>query len=189
MLFHRFAVVALVSSGLTLLAPAQTSPAAAAGNCAQSASRPWAPVKTRAYRVEAFSNGPTCSLAVVTLVVRAPNGKVLWVDAAQTDQLMTFVEAKSRKQMARALTEWLFQSHGFKSTADLPEWKKGADAPASGEFPFYPEADIDRDAYEKIRGEMHPVFCYVQGMESMTCLGLSTMDGSLSKIGVQLFPG
>ncbi|MEQ1867038.1 MAG: hypothetical protein ABL996_20550 [Micropepsaceae bacterium] len=187
MLFHRFAAVALVSSGLTLLASAQTSPAAA-GNCAQSASRPWAPVKGRAFRAEAFSNGPTCSLAVVTLVVRAPDGKVLWVDAAQTDQLMTFVEAKSRKQMARALDEWLFQSHGFKSTADLPEWKKGADAPAAAEFPFLPEADIDRDAYEKIRGEKQTVFCYVQGMESMACLGLSK-DGSLSKIGVQLFPG
>lgn len=187
MLFFRFAAVALVAGALTLIAFEQASQAAA-GNCAQSASRPWAPVKTRAYRAEAFSNGPTCSLAVVTLVVRAPNGKVLWVDAAQTDQLMTFVEAKSRKQMARALGEWLVQSHGFKSTADLPEWKKGADAPASGEFPFYPEADIDRDAYEKIRGEKQPVFCYVQGMESMTCLGLSK-DGSLSKIGVQLFPG
>ena len=187
MLFHRFAAVALVSSGLTLLASAQTSPAAA-GNCAQSASRPWAPVKGRAFRAEAFSNGPTCSLAVVTLVVRAPDGKVLWVDAAQTDQLMTFVEAKSRKQMARALGEWLFQSHGFKSTADLPEWKKGADAPASGEFPFYPEAGVDRETYEQIRAQRLPVFCYVQGMESLSCVALAK-DGGMTKVGVQTFPG
>jgi hypothetical protein len=184
MLFYRSAIAAIALMFVTSVQPLP----ATAGNCAQSASRPWVPVKGRAYRAEAFSNGPACSLAVVTLVVRAPDGKVLWVDAAQADQLMTFVEAKTRKQMARSLADWLFQSHNFKSTGDLPEWKKGADAPAAAEFPFLPEADVDREAYEKIRAERQPVFCYVQGMESMACLGLSK-DGSLAKIGVQLFPG
>ena len=125
---------------------------------------------------------------MATLVVRAPDGKVLWAEAAPVEHVMTFVEVKTRKQMTRALGEWLSQSHPFKSTADLPEWKKGAEAPASGEFPFYPEAGIDREAYEQIRTEKQPVFCYVQGMESLACLGLSN-DGSLSKVGVQLFPG
>jgi hypothetical protein len=32
------------------------------------------------------------------------------------------------------------------------------------------------------------VFCYVQGMESMACIGLSK-DGQMTKIGVQSFPG
>jgi hypothetical protein len=124
----------------------------------------------------------------VTLVVRAPDGKVLWVDAAPAENVMTFVEAKTRKQVTRALGEWLMQSHIFKSTAELPEWKKGAEAPVSSEFPFYPEAGIDREFYEKMRAEKQPVFCYVQGMESMACIGLSK-DGQMTKIGVQSFPG
>lgn len=177
-----FLAAAAIASGMTC-----ATPAVAAG-CSASASAAWKPVAGRAFRAEAFSAGPTCSLAVATIVVRAPDGNVLWADASPVDQLMTFVEAKSRKQMARALQDWLFQSHAFTSTADLPEWKRGAEGPLGGEFAFYPEAGVDREAFELIRAEKQPVFCYVQGMESMACLGLSK-DGALSKIGVQLFPG
>jgi hypothetical protein len=100
---------------------------------------------------------------------------------------MVFVEAKTRAQMTRALGEWLLQSHTFRSTADLPPWKKGDEQPTSGEFPFYPEAGVDRDGYEQWRAQRLPVFCYVQGMESMSCVVLK--DGQMTKIGVQTFPG
>ncbi|MCE9522115.1 MAG: hypothetical protein K8S25_06750 [Alphaproteobacteria bacterium] len=189
MLFRRFAAAAFVACVLTFLAFGRTAlPVEAAGNCAASATAVWKADGMRALRTEAYSSGPTCALAVTTLVVRASDGKVLWAEAAPVEHVMTFVEVKTRKQMARALSEWLLQSHTFKTTSDLPEWKKGAEAPVSGEFPFYPEAGIDRDAYEQIRAEKQPVFCYVQGMESLACLGLSK-DGSLAKVGLQLFPG
>jgi len=163
-------------------------PAEAAGGCSANASAVWRPTAGKAYRTEAFSSGPSCTLAVATLVVRGPDGRALWVDSAPVEHLMTFVDVKTPQQMGRALGEWLMQSHTFRSTGELPEWKKGADAPASGEFAFYPEAGIDRDLYEQTRAEKQPVFCYVQGMESMACVGLSK-DGQMTKIGVQTFPG
>ena len=39
----------------------------------------------------------------------------------------------------------------------------------------------------KLRGARVPMFCYVQGLESMACVAL-TSDG-ITKVGVQSFPG
>ena len=184
MLFRRLGAV-LIAGGLGFFALVLP---AAGGDCAASASRQWAPANSRVYRTEAFSNGPTCTLAVATLVVRAPDGKVVWSDALATEHLMTFGEVKTRPLMAGALREWLIQSHTFNSTADLPAWKTGSAPTSSSEFPFYADAALGREAYEQMRAEKQPVFCYVQGMESMTCVGLSK-DGEMTKIGVQTFPG
>lgn len=180
---------AFLAGALTLFAIDQVAfPVQAASGCNAVAARAWKPLPVRALRAEAFSNGATCAHAVVTLVVRANDGKVLWADAAPAAQLMTFVEVKTRKQMTAALGAWIAQTHMFKSTAELPEWKKGAEQPASGEFPFYPEPGTDRDGYEQIRASRQPLFCYVQGMESMACVALSS-DGQMTKVGVQSFPG
>lgn len=182
---YLLAIIAFVSGGLLMTGVFTVD---AAQGCTASASIVWKADVTRTYRAEAFSSGPTCLLAVATLVVRAPGGKAIWADARAADTVMTLARLRTRSKMTRALGEWLAQDDQFKSTANLPEWKKGADAPSSGEFPFYPEDGTDRDAYEKLRTERQPMFCYVQGMESMACLGLAK-DGSLNKIGVQLFPG
>jgi hypothetical protein len=188
MLLRRLRAV-VFAGGLAFFALAQMAVPAAAGDCAASASAAWKPAGGKTYRSEAFSNGPICALAMATLVVRAPDGKVVWSDALATEHLMTFNEVKTRAQMAGALREWLIQSHTFNSTADLPPWNAGSAAPtSSNEFPFYADAALGREAYEKMRAEKLPVFCYVQGMESMTCLGLS-MEGEMTKIGVQTFPG
>lgn len=166
--------------------PAKGQPVA---GCNVSDAIDWAPVKGAPYRAEAHANGPgKCEDAAVTLVLRAPGGKALWVDARPATDVMTFASVSTRNAMQRALREWLTQEHDYKTTSDLPEWKEGADAPMSGEFPFYPDEGMDRDAYEEMRGEKSPVFCFVQGMESMECLALAK-DGGISKIGLQLFPG
>ena len=73
------------------------------------------------------------------------------------------------------------------STADLPVWPAGADAPDAGEFPFYVEEGFDRTGYEGMRAADRAMFCYVQGMESLACV--AAVDGRLDKIGVQTFPG
>ena len=188
---RAFAIAAalLIAGALILALQAPPVPTAhAAADCSASAWRSWQPVAGRHYRAEAFSSGPTCALAVVTLVVRAPDGHALWTDAAPAEHLMTFGEVKTRAQMVRALGEWVSQAHMFRTTAELPAWKKGDDAPTSGEFPFYPEAGVDREYYEQTRAERLPVFCYVQGMESMSCVALSK-DGQMTKVGVQTFPG
>jgi hypothetical protein len=102
---------------------------------------------------------------------------------------MPFVDANTVPKMRAALRDWLEQTHPFKSTGDLPEWKQGADAPAMlGEFPFYPEENMNQSGYAKIRAEKQKIFCYVQGMESMACVAISK-DGVATKVGVQSFPG
>lgn len=190
MLVRSIALIAaaFLAGALTLFAVEQVAfPVQAANGCNVVASTAWK-AAGRVHRVDAFSNGAICAHAVVTLVVRAGDGKALWVDAAPAAQLMTFVEVRTRQQMTRALGEWTSQNHMFKSTAELPEWKKGAERPASGEFPFYPESGTDREMYEQVRAAKQPLFCYVQGMESMACIALAA-DGQMTKVGVQAFPG
>jgi hypothetical protein len=149
--------------------------------CAESASRVW-----ETFRVEASSSGASCARAVLTLVVRGRDGAALWVDSAPGAQLMTFANVKTRSEMAKALGEWLDQSPSFDNTAELLPWNEGAEQP-SGEFPFYPDQSVDRTYYEGLRAAKLPMFCYVQGMESLACIVLK--DGRVTKIGVQSFPG
>lgn len=163
-------------------------PASAAG-CNLGAVRPWMAAKPQPYMSEAYSNGARCSGAVVTIVVRGPDGKVLWTESRASEHVMPFVDANTVPKMNAALRDWLEQTHPFKSTGDLPAWKKGADAPNMlGEFPFYPEADVDQVTYEQIRAQRQNIFCYVQGMESMACIAIAK-DGAARKVGVQSFPG
>jgi hypothetical protein len=165
-----------------------TTNADAAADCSAAASKTWTPAQGRTFRTEAFSNGGNCAQAVVTIAVRAPDGTVLWSEAAPSAHLMIFAGVKSRTEMVKALGDWLGQDHMFKSSADLPPWAAGDETPKSGEFPFYPEAGVDRETYEQIRAQKLPVFCYVQGMESLACLTV-TREGQMEKVGVQLFPG
>ncbi len=171
-----------------VLAVSSVAPASAAG-CNLGVAKAWVPLKGQSYRTEAYSNGATCAGAVVTVVVRAANGHVLWAEALMAEHLMTFADAKTVSKMNTALGETLAQSQTFKSTGDLPEWKKGAEAPSPlGEFPFYPDQGVDQETYAKIRAEKQAVFCYVQGMESMACVAIAR-DGTATKVGVQTFPG
>lgn len=178
----RFSLITAAVLSAMSVAPVQ------AAGCNLGASKAWMPFKGQAYGSEAYANGSSCAAAVVTIVLRARGGQVLWVDAMPTAQLMTFAEAKTPKQMQAGLVDWLTQQHMFKSSADLPEWKKGAEGPVAGEFPFYPEAGVDRETYTQIRGEKQAMFCYVQGMESMACVAIAK-DGTATKVGVHLFPG
>ncbi len=166
------------------------SPAEAAGisRCDARATMLWMPAQGQVVVAEAVSDGPTCALAVVTLVLRGPSGQPLWVDSRVASQVMTFGGVKTLAAMNKALNEWIAQRTSILARSDkLPDWQRGATAPQAGEFPFLPDADIDREAYMKIRAAKVPVFCYVQGMESMTCVAL-TADG-IMKVGVQTFPG
>lgn len=138
---------------------------------------------------EAASQGQTCANAVVTLVLRDASGKPLWVDARIGAQVMPFAGIADRDAMARALSDWVDQRGSTMARTDkLPDWPQGADAPKAGEFPFYPESDVGRETYMKLRDERLPMFCYVQGMESMACVALAA-DGQMTKVGVQSFPG
>lgn len=175
--FLAVAAVASIATGAALIET--SAPVDAAAACNLGTSKPWKPFQT-----EAFSNGPSCELAVVTLVIRGADGKVLWTNSSAAEHIMTFAGVKTPKEMSKALGEWLDSSKT--STSELPPWKKGEEAPAAGEFPFYP--DVDWETYNRIRSEKQAMFCYVQGMESEACVAISR-DGMVEKVGVQTFPG
>jgi len=156
-------------------------------SCDSKALTTWKPARGPVFRAEALSSGPKCESSVVMIVLRSGDGTPLWADAMPSSQLMTFQGIKTPAKMKAALLEWLDNPSTFKSSADLPPWKKGEQSPQAGEFPFHPEADFDQESYEQARAAKAPVFCYVQGMESMSCIVFR--DGGLSKIGVQQFPG
>jgi hypothetical protein len=202
-------VVAFVLGGLALLAFERFQPSSSAGaaavasGCDTAATLNWLSDKGGTYRAEAYANGARCEQSVVTITVRGPDGKLMLSDARAAADVMVFGGVTTKPAMTAALSAWVRQDHQFKTSANLPPWPQGAEAPQAGEFPFYPEADVDRDTYEKIRAVKAPVFCYVQGMESMACYALSRDETCLAgyngaqvcavpemrKIGLQLFPG
>jgi len=147
----------------------------------------WKTGATGDYTVEAFTRGPTCDRSVAVIVLRDPAGDIVHQEALPAGFVATLAGRAGADEMTAALAEWADpERSAYKRAHDLPKWPKGADA-TEGDFPFMPEDGIDRDAYEAIRKADGPVSCYVQGMESMTCLGI--VDGVLQPLGVQMFPG
>lgn len=160
---------------------------AEAKDCRASASARWNDVP--GHTISAFTGGPDCARAVAVLTIRDGQGNPVFHESFVTEYVMILAGANTQASLATALKEWVDSSNpAFATTASLPEWPEGADAPASGEFPFYPAEEIDRAAWNRIRAAGAPVFCYVQGMESLGCV---TKDGDagIVKIGVQSFPG
>lgn len=93
-----------------------------------------------------------------------------------------FESAHSPETLAAALANWINPANNttMLATSALPEWPVGAPQPANAEFPFYPEANITREAYARLRAENRPLLCYVQGSESMACLALDGLCASSS---------
>jgi hypothetical protein len=140
------------------------------------------------YNVEAVSTGPDCDRAIATIVIRDSSGVPLYAEAHLATHIMTLAPAQDAAAMRTALGEWTTSTNStMATTSALPDWPENAQGPESGEFPFYPEADYDRASYMTLRQNNLPLFCYVQGMESLACLALD--DGQLTKVGVQTFPG
>lgn len=137
--------------------------------------------------VEATTSGPDCARAVATLVFRDSSGVPILAEAYLAEDVMTLASAHDIAAMNTALAEWTTNGTTMQSTSGLPEWPANADSPQNGEFPFYPAEGMTRESYAALRGADAPMFCYVQGMESLNCLTLT--DGGLQSIGVQTFPG
>ncbi|MEQ1931724.1 MAG: hypothetical protein ABL957_14505 [Parvularculaceae bacterium] len=134
------------------------------------------------------TEGPTCAQAVALLVVRDAGGDVFWTDALPSARVMGLNEAATPAAMSAALAEWAgLPARHAQTTADLSPWSKTSGQPGESEFPFHPEAWMGEEAFARIAAEAAPMFCYVQGMESLSCL--IERDGRLEKIGVQSFPG
>jgi len=140
------------------------------------------------FSIEATTVGPDCARAVATFVVRNSSGEPVYAEAHVTNDVMTLTSVQDPAAMQTALTEWVDASNtAMGSTSTLPEWVPNADAPSGGEFPFYPDEGYTRESYAALRAANDPMFCYVQGMESLSCIIYG--DGGIERIGVQAFPG
>jgi ABC-type Fe3+-hydroxamate transport system substrate-binding protein len=161
----------------------------AASACNVSANDTWRPEGGGEFSIEAASAGPDCERAVATLVIRDAEGRVAWAEAYPTEDIMVLANARDSGAMEVSLAGWINPAANttMQTSSALPEWPANADSPQNGEFPFYPEAGYDRDSYTTLRTNNLPLYCFVQGMESMACLALG--DSGLEKIGVQSFPG
>lgn len=182
-LFHLRGLAAAIAVAAAFV-PASLS--AEPGACSTRHTEAWK-AGGAAFTVDAFADGPTCELAVATIVIRGADGVPLWSEAYPASQVMVLAGQPDVSTMQQALFDWTLQDGSKPTSKSLPEWKAGADMPVLGDFPFYLEEGIDRDAYAAIRKADLPMYCYIQGMESMACLVLQ--DGGLTKVGAQSFPG
>lgn len=160
--------------------------AAEAGACSARHGETWAAGK-QSFKIETMTDGPTCELAIATLVIRAADGVPMWYEVFAAAQVMQLAGQPDAASMKKALAEWTLPNTAQSNSSTLAAWKKGAEGPDAGEFAFYVEEGVDRDTYEAIRKAKLPMYCFVQGMESLSCLVLQ--DGALMKVGVQAFPG
>lgn len=162
--------------------------AAQAADCAAKASVAW-PEGGKGVVAEATSSGPRCGTAKLGLVLRGAGGEVLFNFDATADAVMPFVQVKSKTEMQAALASWIADARTqMPTTAKLPNWKQGQEQPSDGEFPFYPDDAVKRAEYLALRAAKRPMFCFVQGMESLSCLVIGA-DGKAKTIGAQSFPG
>ncbi len=159
----------------------------AAADCTGAVSGPWD--QKPGYTVGAFAQGSDCAKAVAVIVVRDAEGTVVHHESYIAEHVMVLAGASTPAELTKALGDWTDMSHpAFATTASLPDWAEGADSPVNGEFPFYPAEGIDREVWNRIRAAKSPVFCYVQGMESLACIADDPELG-FYPIGVQTFPG
>jgi hypothetical protein len=178
-----FAVLALSSCG-----PLGGENAAEITGCVAEASMPWRPLSGVEFQTSAHTEGADCATAQATIVVADAGGNALYSETYPVEHVAVLMDMASREQMGAALASWIDQNGEMLSTADkLPDWPAGTPQPTSGEFPFYPEENVTRDDYLAARASGAPLFCFVQGMESIVCLILR--DGALTKLGAQSFPG
>lgn len=183
-----FAAAALALTGACTFV-ASNAPQAADAGCAISVSTQWRPLSGTDLTVEAATMGADCTKAVATMVIRNAEGDAIWAEAYGVEHVMVLASAEDRDAMRTALTEWIAPESNttMQTTGALPEWPANADQPQNGEFPFYPNSDVDRERYNAIRAANVPMYCFVQGMESTNCLALR--DGALESVGAQSFPG
>ena len=167
-------------------------------DCNATVSKKWNVGRSLPYSVEASSVGPDCKRAVALLVVRDGNGEVKYsLSMASKDNLvfsnLADAPVADINRMRVALGDWLDAGLSSKKNglSKFLEWKAGTEGPAENppaEFPFTVNSDLSREKYETWRKQNLPVFCFVQGMESMRCI-VRTKEGSINEIGIQSFPG
>ena len=181
-----------------VLASVMTQAQIAFADCSATVSKKWNVGRSLPYSVDASSLGPDCKRAVALMVVRDGKGDVKYSLSMATKDNAVFsnladASVADIKSMRVALGDWLDAGLSSKKNklSKFLEWKAGTEGPSENppaEFPFTVNSEVSRDTYEEWRKQNVPVFCFVQGMESMRCVVL-TKDGNISEVGIQSFPG
>ncbi len=160
--------------------------------CNEVERRPWTNAAKFGLSIEARAVGPSCATSAIVLLVTNKNDEVLWTFIREAKSMMWFQdEVGDGAAMKLGLKNWLDSAFGISpnSTAELPDWKEGADGPTrdgDGEFGYYTEAD--RLMHMERRAAAEPMFCFVSGIESTTCLAASS-GKYVTDIGGFSFPG
>lgn len=155
--------------------------------CDAEASQEWTSSSGLRFSVTASTSGPNCRQSVAVLIVRDAAGDIAWTDALVAAHVMGLNTPTTRTPMTGALQEWIGYGARGQTTADLPPWPRAHEPPSATGFEFDPEPWVDRETYLDLRARAEPMFCYIQGLESLACL--IARDGRLEKIGVQAFAG
>lgn len=169
----------------------QAATESASPSCEAVANTTWAAGAKTKLAISASYDGADCTSAEAALTVTDAAGKQLYTFSLPVEvaQNTIFADADSADKMHTALAEWIDPAGNttMQTTSALPEWKAGVEEPGNDEFPFMPE--VSREEYAKLRGENRPLYCHVQGGESMACLAFDEAAGALVKVGLQRFPG
>lgn len=185
----RAFVVAGLAALVVACAPAAEEQDVMSEGCDARATAQWSTAADASASVEAITTGPDCARAVATLIIRNGSGEPIYSATHIPSQVMTLAPASTPQAMQAALAEWIDPAGNttMQTSSALPEWPANADSPQNGEFPFYRAEGYTRELYNEVRSANVPLYCYVQGMESLNCLALR--DGALETVGVQSFPG
>jgi hypothetical protein len=167
---------------------------AAHAKCEAMAQAPWASAQKYSFTLEAHAVGPDCANSAIVLLVVDDKGVVQWSTTRLAYQNLMFQEGiKDNASMQAALAAWLAQGLETKPqmASDLPEWKVGkdqAERDGDGEFGFFAGPDVRQDFYTSVRKENQPLFCFVQGIESTSCIAAAGPQ-SIYELGGFTFPG
>jgi hypothetical protein len=177
----------LVLAGLLLMSAAGS----ASADCTAKMEVPWASAKQFGLSLAAHAVGPNCATSAVVLLVMDDKRNVQWSTTRLAQQNAIFMDGiTDDASMLAALKIWIGQNQA-ETTSKLPDWKAGAERPereGDGEFGFTPEEGTTREYYLEIRSKDQPLFCFVQGIESTSCIA-ATRPNNIYEIGGFNFPG
>lgn len=185
-------ILALAGLGLACLALGSVTAKAA---CGVSVRQPWPASGAQKLAIVAHALGQSCGAAVVVLVVTDAKDKPLWATSRLAEHVALFQEPDiaTPKGMMAALKTWISTglSTSPASSAKLPAWQKGQDNPLQvpgEEFGYFAGQDMSAEFYEELRQKKLPVFCFVQGLESESCI-VADPKGGITEFGGRTFPG
>jgi hypothetical protein len=184
----------LIAAYALMAAPADANPTVRKTGCLVRETASWNPSASQRngrpiapLRIEAVSSGPKCQRARVVITIKNATGATLHRQTYRSDQVAGLSNARTTSQMRNELRNWITYRGDETYHESLPNWRRGQARPDAREFPFYPADGVTQTQYMAIKTNRTPIYCYVQGIESLNCLVLQ--GGALNPFGIQSFPG